>query len=426
MRETDVNLTSSGEQQWQDFITKAEMFARQTSEHVLQGVNPGGVYQAIWCRDASYILLDWLLCGNFQGALQQIYQIWDHQILPNRERLVYGRGSPEFKFSAKAGGIDIQKKFEGALPTTIYQLGFSEVYGKNPDIDSTSLMIGTSSYILARVQEIKEEDSSISTMASEYSSDYVASLLSKVGITDTSNVTQFVVPRMLKAVEYLESRDIDNDGLLEQGPNEDWMDTAVRAGKIVYSQGCWILGLIHLSVLLSKLGRSKEATRITRLADKAIDAVNQKLWSEQDGTYMDIQTMGSAASDSSYDKIYRLLTQDVTYYLIGATANTVNDSFKDIIHKQKEPQQKELQEKNTPELHQRAISTLDTIKKRVWKDKWPLITERELREAGPWPLKPYQYHNHTFWPWTTGVEMLARSRFNQVVECNILLSKLFK
>ena len=224
-------------------------------------------------------------------------------------------------------------------------------------------MIGTSSYILARVQEIKEEDSSIFTIASEYSSDYVASLLSKVGITDTSNVTQFVVPWMLKAVEYLESRDIDNDGLLEQGPNEDWMDTAVRAGKIVYSQGCWILGLIHLSVLLSKLGRSKEATRITRLADKAIDAVNQKLWSEQDGTYMDIQTMGSAASDSSYDKIYRLLTQDVTYYLIGATANTVNDSFKDIIHKQKEPQQKELQEKNTPELHQRAISTLDTIKK---------------------------------------------------------------
>jgi hypothetical protein len=44
------NLSSSSpssEQQWQDFITNATMFARQTSEHVLQGVNPGGVYQAI-------------------------------------------------------------------------------------------------------------------------------------------------------------------------------------------------------------------------------------------------------------------------------------------------------------------------------------------------------------------------------------------
>jgi hypothetical protein len=64
--------------------------------------------------------------------------------------------------------------------------------------------------------------------------------------------------------------------------------------------------------LLSKLGRSTEATRITRLADKTIDAVNQKLWSEQDGAYMAIQTIGSA--NGSGDKIYRLLTQDVTYY----------------------------------------------------------------------------------------------------------------
>ena len=172
------------------------------------------------------------LCRNNQGALQQIHQIWDHQISPNREKLVYGRGSTEFKFSAKAGGIDVQKEFEGALPTTIYQVGFSEVYGKNPDIDSTSLMTGTSSYILARVPTEKEVDSSsTSTMASEHSSDYVTSLLSKVGLTDSSYVTEFVVPRMLKAVEYLESRDIDNDGLLEQGPNEDWMDTALRVGK---------------------------------------------------------------------------------------------------------------------------------------------------------------------------------------------------
>src|SRR5512133_425508 len=100
---------------------------------------------------------------------------------------------------------------------------------------------------------------------------------------------------------------------------------------VCYSQGCWIFGLIHLSVLLSKLGRGTDATRITRLADKAINAVNQKLWSEEDGTYMDIQTIGSDnnSDESSGDKTYRLLTQDVTYYLTAATANTVNDSFED-------------------------------------------------------------------------------------------------
>src|SRR5436309_256121 len=129
MEQKSSGNKSSSADPWQGFIAEAEMFARQTSEHVLQGVNPGGVYQAIWCRDASYILLDWLLSGNFQGAWQQIYQIWDHQISPNREKLVYGRGSPEFKFSAKAGNLDVQKKFEGVLPTTIYQVGMSEVYG---------------------------------------------------------------------------------------------------------------------------------------------------------------------------------------------------------------------------------------------------------------------------------------------------------
>ena len=59
---------------------------------------------------------------------------------------------------------------------------------------------------------------------------------------------------MLNAVKYLRNRDIDNDGLVEQGYNEDWMDTALRAGKVVYSQACWILALQNLSLLLSKLG----------------------------------------------------------------------------------------------------------------------------------------------------------------------------
>jgi glycogen debranching enzyme len=37
---------------------------------------------------------------------------------------------------------------------------------------------------------------------------------------------------------------------------------------------------------------------------------------------------------------------------------------------------------------------------------------------------PYYYHNRTFWPWITGIEMLASSRFRRFEECNILLSKL--
>jgi len=410
---------------WDAFITKANRFIQKTQEHALQGVNPGGVYQAIWCRDASYILRDWFLFGNIDGVCQQIYQIWSHQISHNQEKLVYGRGSPEMKFLSEVANVNKKLEFDGALPTTIYQAGFSEIYGQNPDIDSTALMVSTSSWILTRSllkdeQEHSSEHSSFPpppTIASEHSSDYVSALLSKIGITNPSEVIKLVVPRMLRAIEYLNSRDIDNDGLLEQNHNEDWMDTILRAGKIVYDQACWILALTNLSTLLSKLGRDKEAERLMQLADKTIYAVDQKLWSEEDGCYIDIQESHHIGGP------YRTLTQDVSFYLVAITENTVNDNFR--IHDQhKIEQQQEPKKTIHQNLYNRAISTLDAIKSRVWKDKWPLVTEAELKSTGPWLLKPYQYHNQTFWPWTTGIEMLARSRFNRIEECDILLSKL--
>lgn len=214
---------------------------------------------------------------------------------------------------------------------------------------------------------------------------------------------------------FCNSRDIDNDGLLEQNHNEDWMDTILRAGKIVYDQACWILALNNLSTLLSKLGREKEADRLMQLADKTIHSVDQKLWSEEDGCYIDIQESHHIGGP------YRTLTQDVSFYLVAITENSVNDNFR--IHDQQK-QQQEPKKTIHQNLHNRAISTLDAIRNRAWKDKWPLVTEAELKSTGPWLLKPYQYHNQTFWPWTTGIEMLARSRFNRIEECDILLSKL--
>ena len=67
---------------------------------------------------------------------------------------------------------------------------------------------------------------------------------------------------------------------------------------------------------------------------------------------------------------------------------------------------------------------MDTLKSRIWKNQWPLVTEDVLRTTGPWNLRPNQYHNYTFWPWITAIEMLARSRFSRFEECHILLSKL--
>jgi glycogen debranching enzyme len=400
---------------WGSFVAKADTFMVKTDEHALQGVNPGGYYQAIWCRDASYILRDWTLTGNIAAALQQLYLIWSHQIEPGREKLVYGRGSPEMKFMSEEAKEDKQKEFAGALPTTIYQAGFSEIYAQNPDIDSTALMISTTAWILNKSLEhnyLSSGSSMVSTTASEHSADYVSGLLLKLGITDPTKAIDFLVPKMMRAVDYLESRDIDNDVLLEQNHNEDWMDTVLRAGKIVYSQACWILALKILSSLLVTIGKQNESDRIKRMAEKAIQAVNQILWSEEDGAYIDIQETHHIGGP------YRTLTQDVSMYLVAISENSPRENFTN------KREQSLPSEKTEDQSVHRANRTLDALKKRVWKEKWPLVTEVELKSTGPWILKPYQYHNSTFWPWTTGIEMLARSRFDRIEECNLLLSKL--
>jgi len=67
---------------------------------------------------------------------------------------------------------------------------------------------------------------------------------------------------------------------------------------------------------------------------------------------------------------------------------------------------------------------LDAIKEKVWLDNWSTNIETLLKTSGPLHLKPYFYHNRTFWPWITGIEMIARSRFDRFDECNTLLSKL--
>jgi glycogen debranching enzyme len=223
---------------------------------------------------------------------------------------------------------------------------------------------------------------------------------------------------MLKAVEYLLLRDTDGDGLLEQNHNEDWMDTILRAGKIVYTQASWILALKNLSALLMALDKENEAKRISDMADRTIKAAEEKLWSEEDGAYIDIQESHHIGGP------YRTVTQDISLYLVAISETSVRDNLTNKKREQNVPSSSAIAEDPVEENAHRANSTLDALKNRVWKGKWPLVTEVELKSTGPWLLKPYQYHNHTFWPWTTGIEMLARSRFDRVEECDVLLSTL--
>ena len=141
--------------------------------------------------------------------------------------------------------------------------------------------------------------------------------------------------------------------------------------------------------------KQDESTRLKRLAGKAVQAVEQKLWSEENGAYIDIQ-------EARYtNDPYRTLTQDVSLYLVAMSENA---NHRNLTNKRESIASRG---KNSHANVQRANRTLDVLKNRLWKKKWPLVTELELKHTGPWVLKTYQYHNHTFWPWITGIEMLA-------------------
>lgn len=98
------------------------------------------------------------------------------------------------------------------------------------------------------------------------------------------------------------------------------------------------------------------------MSERAIQAVEQKLWSKEDGAYIDIQETHHIGGP------YRTLTQDVSLYLVALTENTSMDSSTD--RRQERPLEEEQGKPKTSE-HQnpnRTNLTLDALKNRVWKE----------------------------------------------------------
>src|SRR5688500_6233882 len=136
-----------------------------------------------------------------------------------------------------------------------------------------------------------------------------------------SKIVSFFIPKMLDAIQYLYTRDIDSDSLLEQESNEDWMDTALRKGKIVYSQGCWLLALKNLNILLKYLNINDTALYIDKLANSVINAVEKHMWSEQKACFIDNNV-------GSYENTHgeKIMTQDSLLYLFAS----INDNFSNV------------------------------------------------------------------------------------------------
>jgi len=386
-------------------IANLRDFLSVTEKYTSQNTEPGDYYKAVWCRDAAYILKDQFLSGHSVAVLDQLKNIWNKQIGTNSTKLIYGRGSPKTSFTPLNAESDVTRNFYGALPTTIFD-NFSEIYALNPDIDSTALMIYVSTWILTNmIRDSVDKSEKVSAIVTE--------------------LTEYLTPFLYRGIDYLTSRDEDNDGLLEQDHNEDWMDTVLRDGKVVYSQACWLMALTSFANLLFVRGKEDEAQRLRHMASELVDSIENNMWSEEAKCYVGLNSDKLQGNDSE-----GILYQDIVFYAFAMTEMLphIVPNFSNIRQFDVDPKHENrslVDDKKALKIKERLILTLGSLKNRIWLQDIPLVTERPLLKTGPWILQSNEYHNYTHWPWITAVELLTRFRFGQTDECNLLLSNFF-
>ena len=352
-------------------------FMNSTADLVTSKLTPGGFYTGVWCRDASYILNESFIMGKRERVSEWLEWIWRHQIGGDDNhnnnnnngpvKFVHGRGSPEMSYRMVAAasqknsdsttGVNFFSDFAGALPTSI-QNGYCEVYGKSPDVDSTALMTSVTCKCCMGNERLAVK----------------------------------LIPRLRNAVKFLESRDLDGDFLLEQGPNEDWMDRMLRSGKLVYNQGLWIAALRQWSALLRNSGKNEEeADKADAKADHVTEAVESKLWRSDRACYADQSTIGGNPTDVK-------ITQDIFFFLLAIRAKKYSQD--------------------------RIGQTMATTQRVLWKKHGSACQEPPSTNTVPPTLGPYKYQNGGVWSWTNATEILARLSYGQIKEPRILLERI--
>jgi hypothetical protein len=207
---------------------------------------------------------------------------------------------------------------------------------------------------------------------------------------------------------------VDGDHLLEQGPNEDWMDTMLRSGRVVYSQAAWGLANLDWSDLLHKLGRSAEAEKARLDVREIISAVNEKSWNDNAKSYSDspegyngfeldsdrvYATMLSEDRANELDNQRKWLTQDASLFLL------LVDSFN--------RRGKNLHSEGAfDNFEQKARDFLNSLKRYAWNERGTACVTPPSTVTGPFKWGPNRYQNGGFWPWISTMEILARIRYD--------------
>lgn len=322
--------------------------------HVAKSLYPGGWYKGFWARDSMHVASGLIALKEYKKAKEIIEKLSNYQL---REELVKdykikrGVGSKSLGYKAEEVGLGFVKKNNGAIPTSIYPNETIVIHAVNPDIDSTALWIIEACECALHTNDL--------------------------------NFAKRNYDKISRALAWLKSRDVDGDFLLEQGENEDQTDCLRRKGKVASSQAFWFEAVNKVSKLEELLNHKENARELKGLHQQIKKAINEKLWLDAEGYYVDY-----------VDEPSNALNQDAS--LIIAFGIAPND---------------------------RAKIMLDKMEEVLWTEHGALNVFPPYKETGPLQLKAGTYMNSAIWPWTCGYEISARFAVGDVKKANELLKK---
>lgn len=96
---------------------------------------------------------------------------------------------------------------------------------------------------------------------------------------------QNLYPKLIKAMEYTLSKDVDDDGLPEQSGLSTTFDTWALYGVNSYNAGLWIAAVRAFVKLARVLDQRQHAQKYEQVFAKAIRNFDRRLWNETEGYY---------------------------------------------------------------------------------------------------------------------------------------------
>ncbi len=107
---------------------------------------------------------------------------------------------------------------------------------------------------------------------------YVVSLTAYLRKTQDKEFAAKMFLSSKKAVEFLLTKDRNNDSLIEERVFANWAETVLKFGRVLYTNCCFYKALKDFSFVCEMLGKQGLQARFERLAHQTKDRINQSFW----------------------------------------------------------------------------------------------------------------------------------------------------